>query len=71
MSRRHNAARRRNYGRRQHEVRERRLGARQPAEWQNHMTVNELTVYDEFRVSELDERRPSDTGSDGYGGAQL
>lgn len=71
MSRRHNAARRRNYGRRQHEVRERRSDTRQPTDWQNHMAVNELTLDDDWRVAELGDERPSATGPDGYGGAQL
>ncbi len=71
MSRRHNAARRRNYGRRQHEVRERRSDLRQPGDWQSHLTVNELTGTDDWRVAELDDEHPSATGADGFGGAQL
>lgn len=76
MSRRHNAARRRNYGRRQHEVRERRSDTPQPGDWQNHtaaneLTISELTVTDDWHVAELDDERPSAAASDGYGGAQL
>ena len=76
MSRRHNAARRRNYGRRQHEVRERRSDTRLPGDWQNHLAVNEvavdgLTVADDWHVTDLDDEHPSAKGPDGYGGAQL
>lgn len=71
MSRRHNAARRRNYGRRQHEVRERRTDVPQPGDGQSHMTVSELTGTDEWRVAELDEERPSASGPDGFGVSQL
>ncbi len=69
MSRRHNAARRRSYGRRQHEVRERRTEARPFGDWQGQ--VSEVPANDDWRATGPEEELPPAVGPDGYGGAQL
>lgn len=71
MSRRHNSARRRNYGRRLHEIRERRPDTPRGGEWQAQATVNEVTVNDEWRVTDPDDEHPPAAGQDGYGGFHL
>jgi len=64
MSRRNNSSRRRNYGRRQHEVRERRPSALGRADWQ------EPAAIDDRAVTDLDSERATKRGDDGYGGIQ-
>ena len=71
MSRRHNSARRRNYGRRQHEIRERRPGTPHRGESPGYSTVDGMVVNDDWRVTDLDDERPPAVGPGGYGGAQL
>jgi hypothetical protein len=70
VSRRHSSSRRRNYGRRQHEVRERRAGFvvdRVEGEWMSQADT------DDWALVELDDdrRSASSRGRDGYDGAQL
>jgi hypothetical protein len=68
MSRRHSSSRRRNYGRRQHEVRERRAGFvvdRVDGEWSGQPDT------DDWGVLELEDERHATRGRDGYDGAQL
>jgi hypothetical protein len=68
MSRRHSSSRRRNYGRRQHEVRERRAGFvvdRVDGEWAGQADS------DDGGHMEPDEERRSGRSRDGYDGAQL
>ena len=62
MSRRHSSSRRRNYGRRQHEVRERRPPAAEPAEWPG------VAQADEWRVIDLDADAQSNEAADSRGG---
>jgi hypothetical protein len=69
MSRRHNAARRRNYGRRQHEVRERRTDTRQVGDWQGQVNGNEVALNNDWRVTDIEDERPPAAGPEGYGGA--
>ena len=64
MSRRNNSTRRRNYGRRQHEVRERRPSALGRADWP------ESTTPDDWGATELDSERAAKGVEDGYGGIQ-
>lgn len=71
MSRRHNVARRRNYGRRQHEIRERRTDQPQLGDWQGQLTASETTANDDWQINDLQEERPPAVGPDGYGGAHL
>jgi hypothetical protein len=63
MSRRHTSSRRRNYGRRQHEIRERRPSPFARGDWH----VNGLS--EEWRATEMDDERPPN-GTDAFGGAQ-
>jgi hypothetical protein len=62
VSRRHSSSRRRNYGRRQHEVRERRPPTAEPAEWPGAAQV------DESRVIDLDADAQSNEAADRRGG---
>jgi len=64
MSRRNNSSRRRNYGRRQHEVRERRPSDLGHTEWQGPSGT------DDWTVAEMDQERPSRGSDDGYEGVQ-
>ena len=64
MSRRNNAARRRNYGRRQHEVRERRPSELGHADW------NGPAALGDWGVTEIDQERPAKSADDGYDGIQ-
>jgi hypothetical protein len=61
MSRRHNSSRRRNYGRRQHEVRERRPSPIERTDWPGPNTDRD------WHVGELDEERPPARAGDGFG----
>ncbi len=61
MSRRHNSSRRRNYGRRQHEVRERRPTGIERVDWPA------ATTSADWHVNEIDEENPSTRAADGYG----
>jgi hypothetical protein len=64
MSRRHNSSRRRQYGRRQHEVRERRTGSPVERDWAQPSHVDDWGM-----VDQPDDR--TSTAADEYGGAQL
>jgi hypothetical protein len=69
VSRRHSSSRRRNYGRRQHEVRERRAGFvvdRADSDWTP-------TESDDWTMLELDDDRHATPrpARDGFDGAQL
>jgi hypothetical protein len=64
MSRRHNSSRRRQYGRRQHEVRERRTGAPAERDWQ------QPTNTDDWRMADRQDDLATG-GADEYGGAQV
>ncbi|MEO6349616.1 MAG: hypothetical protein ABIP53_03105 [Candidatus Limnocylindrales bacterium] len=68
MSRRHSSSRRRNYGRRQHEVRERRAGFEIDRE-----TPARVEVEDWGHIDLTEERHElrGNAPSDGYDGAQL
>jgi hypothetical protein len=68
VSRRHSSSRRRNYGKRQHEVRERRAGFvvdRVDGEWAS------ATETEDWGHMETDEERHTARRHDGYDGAQL
>ena len=65
MSRRHNSSRRRSYGRRQHEVRERRGGFAAGREWQTQ------TGMDDWRATDGEEDRSTPGAPDSFGGASL
>jgi hypothetical protein len=56
MSRRHSSSRRRNYGRRQHEIHERRPGPVTRGEWTE---ANEATMGADWQIAELDDARPT------------
>lgn len=62
MSRRHNSSRRRNYGRRQHEVRERRPDQAPDLNWQP-----KQGEYD-WPISEVDTDRSQGDVGDAFGG---
>jgi len=64
MSRRNNSTRRRNYGRRQHEVRERRPSAPGRADW------NGPSATDDWSVTDPDNEQQSTGADDGYRGIQ-
>ena len=65
MSRRHNSSRRRTYGRRQHEVRERRGSFAAGRDWQA------PTGNDEWRYLDGDDDRSGPGAADSIGGASL
>jgi hypothetical protein len=65
MSRRHNSSRRRQYGRRQHEVRERRPGFAVERDWQQSPPTGD------WRMADPEDDRTTSGGPDGFGGAQL
>ena len=62
MSRRHNSSRRRNYGRRQHEVRERRPEQPSDLNWQP-----QQGEYD-WPITEVDDDRSQGGAGDAFGG---
>lgn len=64
MSRRHSSSRRRSYGRRQHEVRERRPGAFGRSDW------NGGSGIDDWRSTDLDQERPTTASDEAYGSLQ-
>lgn len=64
MSRRNNSSRRRNYGRRQHEVRERRPSGLGRADWQG------PGGSDDWGATEMDQERPAKNADAGYEGIQ-
>ncbi|MEX2548271.1 MAG: hypothetical protein WD830_10860 [Chloroflexota bacterium] len=61
MSRRHSSSRRRNYGRRQHEIRERRPTDIARADWPG------LDATGGWHLIEQDEEHPSARAGDGFG----
>ena len=65
MSRRHNSSRRRTYGRRQHEVRERRGGLATGRDWQAQ------TGMDDSRYTDVDDDRSTPGAADSFGSASL
>jgi hypothetical protein len=64
MSRRNNSSRRRNYGRRQHEVRERRPSPLARSDWHVNGTP------EDWSGSEANDERPRGGSADARGGAQ-
>lgn len=62
MSRRHSSSRRRNYGRRQHEVRERRPRAAEQQDGSGGPAV------EEWQLTQLDEEGQSNEAADSRGG---
>ncbi len=64
MSRRNSSSRRRNYGRRQHEVRERRPSPLTRGDWHVDGTP------EDWSASEMNDERPPGGSADALGGAQ-
>jgi hypothetical protein len=64
MSRRHSSSRRRAYGRRQHEVRERRAPRVGDDDFQGRAGI------EDWQMAELEDERPARGATDGYGAMQ-
>jgi hypothetical protein len=64
MSRRHSSSRRRNYGRRQHEVRERRSPRAGGDDFEGRAGI------EDWQLADLEDERPPRGASDGYGAMQ-